>query len=133
MFLRKSLKKVASSEAIRYSTALVVVLSQGVELDRGSGHWGQQDHGMADSSLRQGLTRPLQSGLRDSLRSEDPNARGRKYSRLVDFHPGCDVCGLTRWCNWQHMGFWCPYSRFESWPGCFGFNKVLGFLKGLHG
>lgn len=19
------------------------------------------------------------------------------------------------WCNWQHEGFWFPYSRFESW------------------
>ncbi len=26
---------------------------------------------------------------------------------------------VTRWCNWQHMAFWWPYSRFESWSGSF--------------
>lgn len=25
--------------------------------------------------------------------------------------------GVTRWCNWQHKGFWFPRSRFESLPG----------------
>ena len=46
---------------------------------------------------------------------------------LVRHSGGCQVDGLSQmsgsvefippWCNWQHSGFWCHLSGFESWRG----------------
>ena len=42
----------------------------------------------------------------------------------------------TRWCNWQHKGFWFPRSRFKSWPGSFpnsfDENELDASSLGLH-
>jgi len=66
-FTKEGKKRVVTPAPVHYNHALAIVLSHGVDVETGFGLRGQQNHGLAGSSLRQGLTKPLQSGFRDSL------------------------------------------------------------------